>query len=1110
MRKFTIFLAFMLLSSLQVVLAQTKITGKVTSAEDGSPLIGLSVVVKGTTVGTTTDLNGNYELTVPEDAEVLVFSYVGMTTKEIDIGGRTVINVQLEPAAYAMDEVVVTALGISREKKALGYSVQDVSGEEINQARETNIVNSLSGRVAGVQVTSASGAVGASSRIIIRGNNSFGNNQPLFVVDGIPILNTSQAVSQWGGTDFGNAAMDIDPSNVESISVLKGANAAALYGERANNGVIVITTKKGEKPGVAKKGIGVDYSMSMTWDNVYVIPNYQNKYGQGFNGSEYVAKQNGVDVTNLQDYNDYAVNNSFSYYNGNWGGTLDGIDESWGPRLDIGLQIPQFDSPWLDASGNITTDPDQFASYQPTPWVSRPDNVQNFFETGTTLTNFVGLKATGEKAAARLSYTNVDQKGAIPNTDLTKNTVNFSGTMNLSKRLSAEAVVMYTNNHSNNLPGAGYDPSNVMQSIGSWFGRQVNMESLEENWETWDPFGNPYNWNRSYHNNPYWTVHKNVTMRDRDRMFGTIKVNYDLTDWLSVMGRVGNDWYYEKRKFTMAAKGIEVGPGGQFWMQERTERELNADLIFNIDKQITEDLSLNAFIGANYRNHKYNFSEIEAFSLTVPNLFTIGNVKGNTAADMYKEEYETNSIFGSASLSFKDYLYLDVTGRNDWSSTLPKDNWSYFYPSVSLSWIFSEAFNINENVLSFGKIRGGYAQVGGATSPYQTVATYASSTSAFNGVAQYYFSRELPPLDLKPEQSKSIEFGTNLMFFKNRLSLDFTYYDTKTENQIMAVDISPASGFNSMRINAGEIENSGVEIVLGAGIVDSKEGFNWDITLNWAKNNNMVNELYGDLEAYTIASSWGGLTIEARPGEAFGVIKGGGYTLDDQGRVIVNPNTGMPMHTPVPVEIGNVMPDWNGGVRNTFSYKNLELSILFDGRMGGDIFSVTDWFGGYAGISEETAAGDIRENGMIVGKDVLDDKGAVLAATDAGGNIIYDNDGFATGSGVENDIVVAPQSYFSDYWGLQEASIIDGSFIKLREVVLTYRIPQSALDKIGFIKQLSLSFVGRNLALLYIDESNDIGIDPETGFGTTLSGMGLEQYQLPPTRSLGFKFNVSF
>lgn len=1094
MRKFTLFLALMFFIGMQVVQAQTRtITGTVTNAEDGSTIPGVSVVVQGTTFGTTTDLQGKYTLNVPPDAENLIFSFVGMTTVTREIGDQNVINVAMEPEVTAIEGVVVTALGITREKKALGYAVQDLGGEEISKAPENNLVNSLSGKVSGVQITNSSGGVGSSSRIVIRGNNSFTENQPLFVVDGVPILNTSSEVSQWGGQDFGNAAMDINPNMIKSISVLKGANAAALYGSRAANGVVLITTKKGGER-KAKAGIGVDFTSSITFDNPYIIPNYQDKYGQGFNGSEFVAKQNGVDVTNLAEYQEWSENNAFSYYDGNWGGILDGIDESWGPRLDIGLELPQFDSPLTDP-----TDPNTRTK---TPWVSRPDNVKNFFKTGHTYVNSLGITGGDERGSFRLGLSNTKIHGTIPNTDLKRNNVNFSGTLNVTDRLTAQASANYIKNESDNLPGVGYDVNNVMQSIGGWFGRQVNMEDLESKWYTRDVFGRPYNWNHSYHNNPYWTVFNNTTSRVRDRLFGNVNLTYELTDWLNVMGRIGTDFYSEQRKHVEFNESLDY-PDGFFWIRETFEQETNADLMFNADKNITEDLEFNATVGANYRNVKYRTKYMSAPELTVPNLFTIGNVKGNPSVSMERSELETNSVFGSLSLGYKYFLYLDVTGRNDWSSTLPADNWSYFYPSVSLSFIFTELMNVDPSILSFGKIRGGWANVGNDTDPYMIVPTYIASADPFDGIAQYYYQRQLPPLDLKPEDQQSIEFGVDLRFLNNRIGLDATYYDVTTENQILGVNISPASGFNSMLINAGEITNTGVELLLDAKIVDNPNGFNWDVVVNWSTNENKVEKLYGDLEAYQLASSWGGLTIEARPGEEFGVIRGGAYARDDQGNIIVNPATGLRVTSPSPQPIGSITPDWIGGLRNTFSYRGLSLSVLFDARMGGDLFSVTDWFGAYAGISEETAEGDIRENGII--------QEGVYGSVDSEGNVTYlDAEGNPSDSPVQNDMPVPAQDYFSAYWGLQEPSVIDGSFIKLREVVLSYDLPQKWVDQLGFLHKVNVSVIGRNLALLYTHESNDIGIDPETGFGTSLSGLGLEQFQLPSNRSIGFKLRLNF
>lgn len=1095
MRKFTIMLALLLFAGLQVVLAQRTITGTITSSDDGEPIPGATVVVKNTTIGTTTNADGYYELSVPDDARALVISFVGMVTQEIQIGESNVVNVTLEPDIMDIEGVVVTALGITREKKALGYAVQDVKGDELAAAKESNIVNSLSGKVSGVQVISASGAVGASSRVVIRGNNSFGNNQPLFVVDGVPISNYSSNVSQWEGVDFGNAAMDLDPENIESVSVLKGANAAALYGSRAANGVILITTKSGERG--ARKGIGVSYNTSFQWDNVSYTPLYQNKYGQGVFGSEYFAKQAGVDPSDIAAYEAYAEANGFNYYDGTGTseqGVYDGVDESWGPRLDIGLNLRQFDSPLADPN-----DPD---TRQKTPWVSHPDNVKDFFQTGFTWDNNLAFTGGTEKAAARLALGYRDTKGAIPNTDLTRYTVNFSGSQQLSDKFTASVTTTFVQNKSDNLPGGGYDANNIMQSIGSWFGRQVDMQSLEDNWDTYNVFGNPYNWNTNYHNNPYWTVNKNTTSRVRNRIFGNVMLEYQFTDFLKLMGRVGTDYFNENRKHVVADKSNESSFGGSFWEEDRRMQETNADVILSYDQDVSEDWALRASIGANYMNRAYHFKSIEASELTVPDLFTIGNARGTPTVEQLDEERETNSLFGTFGIGWKRMLYLDLTGRNDWSSTLPKDNWSYFYPSASLSWVFSETWDINPMALTFGKVRLSYAQVGNSTDPYQIVPTFSSSASQFSGIAQYFYTRELPPLDLLPEESNSMEFGFDLKFLNNRLGLDYTYYDIATKNQILAVDISKASGFENMRLNAGEIRNWGHEIMLTGKILKSTRGLNWDITVNWSKNNNRVEELFGDLEAYQISSSWGAVTIEARPGETYGVIKGGGYVRDDAGNIIVGTD-GLPVHSPSPVEIGNITPDFIGGVRNTFRWRNLNLSFLIDFRKGGDVFSVTDWFGAYAGVTEETAEGDIRENGMTVE--------GVYGQVDSEGTVTYLNaNGEVSEGPVQNTTITPADYYFWDYWGLHEPSIIDGSFIKFREFILGYDFPKDVITKTGFIQSLNISVYGRNLALLWRHESNDVRIDPETGFGTANSGMGLEQYQLPPVRNIGVKFQFTF
>ncbi|MDX8339211.1 SusC/RagA family TonB-linked outer membrane protein [Draconibacterium sp. IB214405] len=1079
MKKITLIFAY-LLFMVSLVQAQTKIiTGTVTSEEDGMGIPGVSISVKGTTTGTISDIDGNYTLKVPNDALALVFSFVGMQTLEVEIAGQTVVDAAMESENIAVDEVVVTALGISREKKALGYAVQEVSGDELTKAKDPNIVNSLSGKIAGVQVTSATGAIGGSSRITIRGNSSFSNNQPMFVVDGVPISNYGSSVSQWGGVDYGNGASDIAPENIESITVLKGANAAALYGMNAANGVVLITTKKAKKG----KGFEVQLNSSVTFSDAYVIPNYQDKYGQGYSASEYYYNNSGTDMS----YQDWSDTYGFKYVDGNGGGVYDFMDESWGPRLDIGLQLSQFDSPVVDGA------------YQKTPWVSQPNNVKDFFETGVTVDNSISMQTATDKGATRLFLSRQDITGTIPNTDMDRTTASLNSTITATDKLTAQGSITYTQTKSDNIPSQGYTANNVMQSIGGWFGRQVNMNSLKENWDTYNMHGNPYNWNTNYHNNPYWTVNKNTNAMQKDRIYGNMTLDYELAPWLSVMGRLGVDWFHLFTKQVAADGSNGVQAGGEFSQAQTFQHELNADLIFSFNKQITSDFGVNGTVGANYRDYNRHYSRFSASSLTVPDLYTIGNVSGNPSVSQYDSDLQSNSVFGSVSFDYKKWLYLDLTGRNDWSSTLPADSWSFFYPSATMSFLATEALPIKSDILSFAKLRASWAQVGNATNPYQLSMTYVSN-SPYDGTTPFRLPVTLPPTGLKPEKVVSMELGTELRFFNNRLGLNATYYDKVTKDQIMQVDISDAAGYDAVMINAGEIENSGVELELIGQVLKSKKGLNWEVVLNWAKNKNTVNELYADLAKYQIGSSWGAVTIEAIPGEAFGVIKAYSYNRNDNGDIVVASN-GLPTPGSAPEIVGNVMPDWIGGINNSFSWRNFNASFLIDMRMGGDIFSVTDWFGGMSGVTEETAqmasregaeGYNIREVGVVVGQDVLKDETVVKA------------------DGSTNDIVVSAQDYYERYWGIEKTGMIDGSFVKLREVTFGYTLPASLLDRVDFIKSANISFVGRNMAILWTHKSNDVGIDPETAFGTTESGMGIEQYQLPATRNLGFKLSVTF
>ncbi|PIE88470.1 MAG: SusC/RagA family TonB-linked outer membrane protein [Bacteroidetes bacterium] len=1091
MKKFTALIVLFLFCGVQLIFAQQKITGTVTNSENGSAIPGVTVRAEGTTIGTVTDLEGKYELSVPDGTQKLIFSYVGMISKTITID-KTVINVSLTPDTKNLDEFVITALGISREKKALGYSVQGVSSEELTKANESNVINSLTGKVSGIQITNATGAVGSSSRIVIRGASSFENNQPLFVVDGVPISNATTEVSQWGSTDFGNAAMDIDPANIASISVLKGPNAAALYGSRGSNGVVLITTKKGME-GKKKNAIGVSITSSISVQDPYVFVKYQDQYGQGVLGSEFYynryARKTGM------PYSEFAVGGyhpgiGFTYFDGAGGGVNDGVDESWGPRLDIGLKIPQYNSP--------LTDPTDPTTREATPWVSHPSNIEDFFENGITFDNNVAIYKRTDVSNVRLSVSRQDVSGTVPNTDLTKNTVNFSGGMSLTDKLHTSATVTYIQNKSDNLPGQGYGPNNVMQSLGGWFGRQVNMEDMKNHYDEMNIFGNPYSWNTNYHNNPYWTVYKNTTSRGRHRMFGNFQMSYDILPWLSLTGRMGTDFYHEYRKHVDYNQSIDY-PNGHFWQNERQEVEINGDLFFTINKKFN-NFSLYGITGLNNRSNNYQYSYLEAPELTVPNKFFISNVKGNPAAGMRETHKKVIGTYAQASLGWKGMLYLDLTARNEWSSSLPAENRSYFYPSATLSYILTETIDVNPAFLSYAKIRGGWAQVGSDTDPHRLQGVY-EGLDPFRGVTLFRTTRTLPPIGLMPEITSSFEVGADLRFIHNRIALDFTWYRQITKNQIMSINISDAAGYDYALINAGQVTNKGIEVTLTGKVIENKNGFNYTALVNWSKNDNTVDELYGDLKSYELSSSWGGVTVEARPGEPMGVIRANGFVRDQDNKVVVGPD-GKPIVAETPIVVGNTTADWMGSINNLFAYKNITFSALIGCKMGGDIFSVSDWFGAYAGVTAETAQDGIRENGVLYNgvKGVFDDNG----------NLIMDENGVAITNGEPNDIVTSAQSFYSGYWGREEYSIIDGSYIKLREVTLGYVFDKEMLRNINWLQSVSLSLVCRNAAILWRHPSNDLGIDPETGFGATMRGVGLEQYQIPTARTFGFKLNATF
>jgi len=1034
MKKIALLLAFFAIG-LQVLMAQTKeITGKVTSADDGGAIPGVSVSVKGTTLGTITDMDGVYRLKVPQDAKSLFFSFVGMASQEVLINSQTTINVKLASDNISVDEVVVTALGISSERKSLGYSVQDVKGEEIAKAKETNVINSLQGRVSGAQITSSSGAVGASARIVIRGVSSLsGNNQPLFVVDGIPIDNANFGSGGTDGTNRGNGASDINPDDIETITVLKGANASALYGSRASAGVIVVTTKK------AKKGetLTVSLNNSTTFETPLRLPDYQNGYGQG-NGGQ------------------------FSYVDGAGGGINDGVDESWGPKLDAGLMIPQFSS--VDENGVA----------QPAPWVSHPNNVKDFFEVGSTISTNVSISGGNDKTNFRLSFTDLRQNGMVPNTDYGKKTLSFSASSNPIDKLTFSSSGSYVSAGSDNQPGYGYAANNVMQQF-SWTGRQVDYTLLRD--KQYNADGSIYNWNHNYHNNPYTTLKENLSATQRDRFIGNAMAKYQFTDYLSAYVRTGGDIY---SNFTSSKRfvGDMDYPTGYYGETTSTFKEINTDFLVSFDKDLSEDFSFSLNVGGNRMDRYTQRTSGEAPELAVPGVYNVANSAVTPVTSNYHSTKRMNSLYGFGQIGYKNALFLDYSVRNDWSSTLPASNNSYLYPAISASGVMTDLLGIDSNVLSFAKLRASWAQVGGDTDPYSLLPTvsFGDGWNAGTKLLNLAVPNLLPNAGLKPQKNESIEIGADMRFFLDRVRLDVTYYNQKSVNQIVNIPISAASGYTAKAVNAGRIDNKGIEVLLAITPVKTKD-FQWDVTFNFAKNKNKVVELAEGIEQFVLGSYWS-MQVLAVPGGSYGVLWGYDYARDDNNNIIFT--DGLPSQG-VLKDLGNATPDWIGGMLNEFTYKRFNASFLIDTKQGGDMYSMTTTWGRYAGALSETLIG--REGG-IVGVGVMSD---------------------GAGGYVPNTVVADAESFnkaaYSNSIGY--SSVFDASYIKLREIKAGYTFKNSA--KLG-IKDLNISLVGRNLAIL---STNVPHIDPESAFSNG-NVQGLEFGQLPSARSIGFSIGCKF
>ena len=1113
MRKLSLLLALLVFTSLQV-LAQRTITGKVTSAEDGLGMPGVTVLVKGTTTGTLTDMDGKYQISVPSNATALIFSFIGMKSQEIALGSSNAINVTLESETKVIEGVVVTALGISREKKSLGYAVQDVKGGALQTDGAANVSNQLSGRVAGVQVTSASGNMGGSTRVLIRGINSIsGNNQPLYVVDGTAIdnsdFNTADAARGAGGYDYGNMAQDLNPDNIESISVLKGANAAALYGSRAANGVILITTKKGG----AQKGktIGVEYNTGLNFEQVAYLPEYQNSYGGG-NG--------GLGATwEIKTYDDnsgyYKVPASDGSYQSFDLGMDYGIDESFGPAyaLTAGEYLKQYD---IDLTGTEYADKPIF--YRPwysfdawdkenygksVEWKAPENDVESFFKTGLGWTNSVAFNAGGEKSQVRLGLGTFNSSGYMPESKLDRYTVNLSATASLTKALKAFTDINYISTTTKGRPETGYGDVNPIERFNQWGQRQVDMKTQES---YINPDGTQRSWNRTsmddptpaYSNNPYWDRNMNYQNDSRDRYYGNFGLSYQLTPWLKAQGKLNMDGYtfrtYER---------VAIGSASQsfYRLQVRTNSEINAEYMFLVDKAITSDLHLSGTFGGNMMDRKYKMNGASTIGgLLIPELYTISNALTNASLE-YQSWKRINSLFGSASLSWKSMVYLDFTLRNDWSSTLPETDNSYLYPSVSLAYVLTSMPAVKDlGWLSFAKIRGGYAKVGNDTDPYRTLLNYDNFYDAdgypyhFQPAALYTLPTTLNNPNLRPEMTNSAEIGGEFRFLDNRLGIDFTYYNKESLDQIIPVAVSGASGYSFQILNAGKITNKGIELFVTGTPVRTKDNkFEWTITANFAKNKNQVVELYPGIDNLQLGTAPFLVTVNAKVGEEYGQLMGTDFIYDQDGNRVVDDN-GRYLQSAVK-SLGSVLPDWNLGIGNEFNIYGVNIRTLVDIQHGGKFFSTTKMWGTYTGILAASAENNIREDGVVID--------AMVAKYDADGNVIFNEDGTAQVSG-KNEVNIDAYTWTTDHYnGPAAQNVLDADYIKLREITVSYNIPSKYT---GPIQGLKIGLYGRNLATFGTAMK---GIDPEQ---STSSGnvQGIEGAGLPSLRSFGFNLGFKF
>lgn len=1086
MRKLAFLLLFLspslsiLLLNPAVVQAQTAhtITGKVVDAEDRSPIIGAVVTVKNSKKGAITNVTGDFTIN-GNGSDILNVSFIGYKQAAVNVGNQSTITISLQKDNKALSEVVVTALGISKQSKALGYAVQTISSKQLTEAPDPNLINNLGGKAAGVFVTNGGAGVGSTSRIVIRGENSFnGTNQPLFVVDGVPINNetffnnaieNSSNQGTWAEVDWGNGAAEVNPNNIANITVLKGSTAAALYGSRAANGAVVLTTQKGS----SEKGkIGVTVNSTTTFESPLKLPRLQNEYGAGINAYPLSGTPN-------------------TYQFGNGGGNNENNIPNWGLKFDPSLKVNQFDSPTSDglqAGDLILRGINPGSTITPTSWIGHADHFKNFLQTGLTTQNSVGFGGTTDNGSYRFSVDQMYNKGILPNTDLKRYGLALRANHRFNDKLTSDFFINYINSSSDNRPNIGYGSESVMYTFFGVYGMPINIDinSLKKQWQTGRDQQNQFRyWNN--HDNPYVTLYDNVNSFNKNRVIGNASLKYAISPEFDVMLRTGSDFYADNREGHRSFTSVRFPTGG-FRTDNVNYFENNTDFLVSYHKKPAKLFNVSASFGGNRFMQNVTYTRDIANSLITPGLYNFSNAQSQLPTLYQKFDKTVYSLYAFADFDYRSMIFLNITGRNDRSSTLPAGNNSYYYPSASLSGIISDMVHLPE-AISFLKLRVSAAQVGRDADPYSINNTFVTNTP-FNNYPLTTGNNVLANNNLKPSSTTTTEAGIEIKFLKNRLGLDATIYQSNTKDEVVQLPIAVSSGYTNAYVNGGKINNKGVEIMLTAAPVHSAQpdGFNWNMNFNFSHNVGKVVSLPDGIDTYVYAQVtqydryYRAIQYDAKVGQRLGNMYGNAFVRDPEGNIVYK--NGVPQFTTTQNSLlGNYNPDFILAWNNELSYKNFNLSLLWDWHKGGKFFSYTELGVLSGGMSVETLDG--RETG-IVGKGVMQD---------------------GSGKYVPNTVKVDAATYYNGYYNASnnEAFMYDASYLKLRELRLGYTFKKVFGSGSG--AKLNCSLIARNI----LEFTANKDVDPET---LALRGQqilpGTEFLSVPSTKSIGFSLGLNF